>query len=62
MAWSPNGTLLATVARNHAIYIFNPRSSLSPVVKVGGPEGSRGARVVWLSDMVIAVSGFDRYC
>lgn len=61
MAWSPNGTQLATLAKNHILNIFNPRSSLSPVSQMRGPEGSRGARILWLEDLVIAVSGFDRY-
>lgn len=61
MAWSPNGTQLATLAKNHILYIFEPRSSLSPINQMSGPEGNRGARVVWLEDLVVAVSGFDRY-
>lgn len=52
---------LATLAKNHILSIFNPRSSLSPVSQMKGPEGSKGARVMWLEDLVIAVSGFDRY-
>ena len=62
MAWSPDGTQLVTLAKNHILNNFNPRSSLSPVSEMKGPVGSRGARIVWLEDTVIAVSGFDRYC
>ena len=60
MAWSPDGTQLATFARDHLIRIFEPRVSLSPVNEMKGPEGSRGARVIWLEDTVIAISGFNK--
>lgn len=61
MAWSRNGVHLATFGRNHTLNIFNPRSSLSSVSEMSGPEGSRGARIVWLEDLVVAVSGFNKY-
>lgn len=60
MAWSPDGTQLATFAKDHLIRIFEPRSSLSAVIEMKGPEGSRGARVIWLEDSVIALSGFSK--
>lgn len=61
MAWSPNGNQLATFAKDHVLSIFEPRSHLSPVSQMEGPIGSRGARLVWLEDSVIAVSGFNKY-
>lgn len=61
MAWSPNGTRLATFARDHLLSIFEPQSSLSPVTQMSGPEGSRGARIAWLEDSVVAISGFNKY-
>ena len=53
--------LLATLAKNHILYIFEPRSNLSPICQMRGPEGNRGARIVWLEEFVVAVSGFDKY-
>lgn len=61
MSWSRNGTHLATFTKNGVLSVFNPRSSTSSVSNMRGPEGSRGARLVWLDDSVIAVSGFNRY-
>ena len=60
MAWSPDGTQLATFAKDHLVRVFEPRSSLSAVSEMKGPEGSRGARVVWLETNVIAISGFSK--
>ena len=60
MAWSPDGTQLATFAKDHLIRVFEPRLNTSPVSEMKGPEGSRGARVVWLEDTVIAISGFNK--
>ena len=59
MEWSPNGRQLATVARDHVIRIYD-RSSTSPVNEGEGPEGSRGARIVWLSNTHLAVTGFSK--
>ena len=61
MAWSPDGVHLATLTKSHLLKIFNPRLSSPAVSKMRGPEGSRGARVVWLDEFVVAVSGFDKY-
>ena len=60
MAWSPTGDVLATLRKDHFLNIYEPRSSSSPVRELRGPDGSRGARIVWLEDAVIAVSGFNR--
>ena len=60
MAWSPDGKQLATIGRDHVIRIYEPRNSTSPINEGVGPEGSRGARVMWLSDTHLVVSGFNR--
>ena len=60
MSWSPDGKLLATIARDHVIRIYDPRNSTSPVNEGVGPEGSRGARIVWLNNTHLAVSGFNK--
>ena len=60
MAWSPDGKQLATIGRDHVIRIYDPRNSTSPINEGVGPEGSRGARVVWLSNTHLVVSGFNR--
>ncbi len=60
MAWSPNGTQLATFSRDHILRMYDPRSSLCPISKGSGPIGSRGARLVWLEDSVIAISCFAK--
>ncbi|CAI8054249.1 Coronin-7 [Geodia barretti] len=60
MSWSPDGKLLATIARDHVIRIYDPRNSTSPVNEGVGPEGSRGARIVWLNSTHLAVSGFNK--
>lgn len=60
MAWSPDGNQLAAFGRDHLLSIFEPRSSLSVVSQLKGPDGSRGARIIWLEDSVVAVSGFNK--
>ena len=60
MGWSPDGKQLATIGRDHVIRIYDPRNSTSPINEGVGPEGSRGARVVWLSNTHLVVSGFNR--
>uniref|UniRef100_A0AAX7UQQ4 Coronin n=1 Tax=Astatotilapia calliptera TaxID=8154 RepID=A0AAX7UQQ4_ASTCA len=60
MAWSPDGKLLATVCKDGKVRIYDPRKSTSPVQEGPGPEGHRGARVVWVCDgKYLLVSGFD---
>ncbi|XP_024127253.1 coronin-7 [Oryzias melastigma] len=60
MAWSPDGKLLATVCKDGKVRIYDPRKSTDPVQEGPGPEGHRGARVVWVCDgKYLLVSGFD---
>ncbi|KAI3359223.1 hypothetical protein L3Q82_002748 [Scortum barcoo] len=60
MAWSPDGKLLATVCKDGKVRIYDPRKSTAPVQEGPGPEGHRGARVVWvLEGKYLLVSGFD---
>ncbi|KAM9346479.1 coronin-7 [Symphorus nematophorus] len=60
MAWSPDGKLLATVCKDGKVRIYDPRKSTVPVQEGPGPEGHRGARVVWVCEgKYLLVSGFD---
>lgn len=60
MAWSPDGKLLATVCKDGKIRIYDPRKSATPVQEGPGPEGHRGARVVWVCEgKYLLVSGFN---
>ncbi|XP_028310170.1 coronin-7-like isoform X1 [Gouania willdenowi] len=60
MAWSPDGKLLATVCKDGKVRIYDPRKSATPTQEGVGPEGHRGARVVWvLNGKFLLVSGFD---
>lgn len=60
LAWSPNGQQLATVSKDGKIRIYNPRQSAQPVQEGPGPEGSRGARLIWVCDgKFLLVSGFN---
>ncbi|KAM4535896.1 coronin-7-like isoform 1-T1 [Fundulus diaphanus] len=60
MAWSPDGKLLATVCKDGKVRIYDPRKSPAPVQEGPGPEGHRGARLVWVCDgKHLLVSGFD---
>lgn len=62
MAWSPDGKLLATVCKDGKVRIYDPRKSPAPVQEGAGPEGHRGARVVWVRDgKYLLVSGFDSH-
>ncbi|MBN3305097.1 CORO7 protein, partial [Amia calva] len=60
LAWSPDGRLLATVCKDGKVRIYDPRKSTEPSQEGPGPEGARGARVVWVcGGKYLLVSGFD---
>ncbi|KAM6155686.1 coronin-7-like [Rhynchocyon petersi] len=60
LAWSPDGQQLATVCKDGHMRVYEPRSSSEPLQEGPGPEGGRGARVVWVCDgQRLLVSGFD---
>ncbi|NWR81772.1 CORO7 protein, partial [Centropus unirufus] len=60
LAWSPDGKKLATVSKDNRLRLYEPRCSPQPQQEGPGPEGSRGARLVWVcgGDFIL-VSGFD---
>uniref|UniRef100_A0A665VCT9 Coronin n=1 Tax=Echeneis naucrates TaxID=173247 RepID=A0A665VCT9_ECHNA len=60
IAWSPDGKFLATVCKDGKVRIYDPRKSTSPLQEGPGPEGPRGARIVWVCEgKYLLVSGFD---
>ncbi|XP_006897536.1 PREDICTED: coronin-7 [Elephantulus edwardii] len=60
LAWSPDGKQLATVCKDGHVRVFEPRSNPESLQKGPGPEGGRGARVVWVcGGSHLLVSGFD---
>ncbi|XP_055990951.1 coronin-7 isoform X1 [Sorex fumeus] len=60
LAWSPNGQQLATVCKDGRVRVYAPRSGPEPLQEGPGPEGARGARIVWVCDgRCLLVSGFD---
>ncbi|KAJ8952578.1 hypothetical protein NQ314_007504 [Rhamnusium bicolor] len=60
-AWSPCGLYCATVSKDSKIRIYKPRQNEMPIREGKGPEGNRGARIVWALDgHFIVVTGFDK--
>uniref|UniRef100_A0A8C8WXD5 Coronin n=1 Tax=Panthera leo TaxID=9689 RepID=A0A8C8WXD5_PANLE len=60
LAWSPNGQYLATVCKDGHLRVYEPRGGPEPLQEGPGPEGARGARIVWVCDgHCLLVSGFD---
>ncbi|NXH14511.1 CORO7 protein, partial [Bucco capensis] len=60
LAWSPDGKKLATVSKDARLRLYEPRCSTQPQQEGPGPEGSRGARLVWVcGGDYLLVSGFD---
>jgi len=60
LAWSRDGRLLATLGKDHRLRVYEPRTSTSPMKEGDGPEGSRGARLVWVNNKHFIVSGFSK--
>ncbi|XP_069342303.1 coronin-7 [Eulemur rufifrons] len=60
LAWSPDGQQLATICKDGRVRVYDPRSGPEPLQEGPGPEGGRGARIVWVCDgRCLLVSGFD---
>ncbi|XP_036348859.2 coronin-7 [Ochotona princeps] len=60
LAWSPDGQQLATVCKDGRVRVYEPLHGPEPLQEGPGPEGARGARVVWVCDgRCLLVSGFD---
>ncbi|XP_065540228.1 coronin-7 isoform X3 [Lathamus discolor] len=60
LAWSPDGKKLATVSKDGRLRLYEPRRSPLPQQEGPGPEGARGARIVWVcGGDYLLVSGFD---
>jgi coronin-7 len=60
MTWSPDGQKLATYSRDKKLRIFEPRRQTTAIQEGDGPEGSRGGRIVFISNTVLLVSGSDK--
>jgi coronin-7 len=61
-AWSSCGVYGATVCKDGKIRIYDVRKSPMPIREgIGGPCGSRGARISYvLNDEYLVVTGFDK--
>ncbi|XP_025088826.1 coronin-7-like isoform X2 [Pomacea canaliculata] len=61
IGWSPCSKLCATVCKDGLIRVYEPRKSPDPIRQGKGPDGSRGARVLWVLDgHYLLVSGFEK--
>ncbi|XP_077983604.1 coronin-7-like [Glandiceps talaboti] len=59
--WSPDGVYLATVSKDTRVRIYNPRKSISPIKEGPGPEGSRGARLIYACNgQLLVIFGFNK--
>lgn len=61
-AWSACGAFGATVCKDGKIRVYDTRKSEYPIKEgIGGPVGTRGARITYvLEDDFIVVTGFDK--
>lgn len=61
-SWHPDGHQLAVVSKDQKLKVFEPRKDAENCIKEGpGPQGTRGARVIWLNNGTqLAVIGFSR--
>ncbi|XP_054849343.1 coronin-7-like isoform X2 [Eublepharis macularius] len=60
LAWSPNGRFLATACKDGKVRVYEPRQASQPLQEGPGPEGGRGARIIWVcGGKYLLVSGFD---
>ncbi|KAF8795020.1 Coronin-7 like protein [Argiope bruennichi] len=60
-AWSPDGQYIASVSKDQKVRIFDPRNSSEPIKEGPGPQGTRGARIVWvLNSTYLVVTGFSK--
>lgn len=60
-SWAPCGAQCATVCKDGKLRVFQPRKSDSAIREGKGPEGNRGARIVWALDgRYLVTMGFDK--
>lgn len=62
LAWSQDGSQLATYCKDNIVRIYRPRKSTSPLQEFSGPSGFRGGRIHWVrDDKSLLVAAFDRH-